>query len=165
VCLKSNPLPWGCGDGKSGRCLNTDQVLTWSYQDSGYTKCCAGSDKHKSFGLQLLQSSTGDSLNNLLLSCCPLMLPVRGRARQAGGWPGKPPFPTPTAALAVVRSSQRAQALRPGTAGSLGVAQQPFVDCETSADYTSSSVTSQSLAAPPGSSISRVTTCLSLASV
>lgn len=92
--LKSNPLSWGCGDGKSGRCLNTDQVLTWSYKDSGYTKRCAGSDKHKSFGLRLSQSSAGDSLNNVMLSCCLLTLTLRGQDGLGGGL-GSPPSPLP----------------------------------------------------------------------
>lgn len=87
-------LSWGCGDGKSGRCLNTDQVLTWSYKDSGYTKRCAGSDKHKSFGLRLSQSSAGDSLNNVTLSCCLLTLTLRGQDGLGGGL-GSPPSPLP----------------------------------------------------------------------
>lgn len=95
VRLKSNLLSRGCGDGKSGRCLNTDQVLTWSYKDSGYTKCCAGSDKHKSFGLQLFQSSAGDSLNNLMLGCCLLMLTRRGGQDRLQGGLGSPPSPLP----------------------------------------------------------------------
>lgn len=101
--LKSNPLSRGCGDGKSGRCLNADQVLTWSFEDSGYTKRWADSDKRKCLGLQLLQSSAGDSLRDRTLSCCLLTLNHGGTERLEGvpgghlphshRHPSSPPFP------------------------------------------------------------------------